>query len=51
MTFFVTQCARKATNITLDPDRLEQARSLKINTPQASEQGLSRAVAAKQTAM
>lgn len=42
---------RKATNITLDAGLLEQARGLKINISQASEEGVSRAVAAKQAAM
>ena len=43
--------ARKATNVTLDAVLLERAKNLKINISQASEEGLSRAVAAKQAAM
>ena len=46
-----TLSARKATNVTLDAVLLERARSLNINVSQACEEGLSRAVAAKQAAM
>ncbi len=42
--------ARKATNITLDAELLDKARSLRINISQASEEGVARAVAAKQAA-
>ncbi len=51
MTISDTLPIRKATNITLDSELLEQARALKINISQASEEGLSRAVAAKQAAL
>ena len=42
---------RKATNVTIDAGLLEQAKSLGINVSKASEEGLSRAVAAKQEAI
>lgn len=42
--------ARKATNITLDAELLDKARSLRINISQASEEGVARAVAARQAA-
>jgi len=42
---------RKATNITLDAELLEQARGLKINISHAAQEGVSRAVAAKQAAI
>jgi len=43
--------SRKATNVTIDAGLLEQAKSLGINVSKASEEGLSRAVAAKQEAI
>ena len=46
-----TVSARKATNVTLDAALLEQAKSLKINISQASEDGLARAVAARRGAI
>ena len=42
---------RKATNVTIDIGLLEHAKSLGINISKASEEGLSRAVAAKQEAL
>jgi len=51
MTISATPSARRATNVTLDAVLLERAMSLNINISQASEEGLSRAVAAKQAAM
>ena len=42
---------RKATNVTMDARLLEHAKSLGINISKASEEGLSRAVAAKQEAL
>ena len=42
---------RKATNVTMDARLLEHAKSLGINISIASEEGLSRAVAAKQEAL
>lgn len=39
---------RKATNITVEASLLTRAKALKINISQASEQGLARAVAARQ---
>jgi len=42
---------RKATNVTIDAGLLEHAKSLGINVSKASEEGLSRAVAAKQEAI
>lgn len=51
MTTSDTLPIRKATNITLDADLLEQARGLRINISQASEEGVSRAVAVKQAAI
>ena len=41
---------RRATNVTIDARLLEHAKSLGINISKASEDGLSRAVAAKQEA-
>ena len=43
--------ARKATNVTIDAGLLEHAKHLGINISKASEEGLSRAVAAKQEAL
>lgn len=43
--------SRKATNVTMDARLLEHAKSLGINISKASEEGLSRAVAAKQEAI
>jgi antitoxin CcdA len=43
--------SRKATNVTIDTELLEHAKSLGINVSKASEDGLSRAVAAKQEAL
>jgi len=43
--------SRKATNVTIDIGLLEHAKSLGINISKASEEGLSRAVAAKQEAL
>lgn len=43
--------SRKATNVTIDARLLEHAKSLGINISKASEEGLSRAVAAKQEAI
>lgn len=43
--------SRKATNVTIDAALLEHAKSLGINVSKASEEGLSRAVAAKQEAI
>jgi len=40
--------SRKATNVTIDAGLLERAKSLGINISKASEEGLSRAVAARQ---
>lgn len=42
---------RKATNVTIDAALLEHAKSLGINVSKASEEGLSRAVAARQEAI
>lgn len=42
---------RKATNVTIDARLLEHAKSLGINISKASEEGLSRAVAAKKEAL
>ena len=39
---------RKATNVTFEAQLLTQAKALKINISQASEEGLARAVAARQ---
>ena len=39
---------RKATNVTFDPELLALAKSLQINISKASEQGVRRAVAARQ---
>lgn len=46
-----TTSSRKATNVTIDSGLLEQAKCLGINISKASEEGLSRAVAAKQEAI
>ena len=46
-----TVSARKATNVTLDAALLAQAKNLKINISQASEDGLARAVAARRGAI
>jgi antitoxin CcdA len=43
--------SRKATNVTIDAGLLQRAKSLGINISKASEEGLSRAVAAKQEAL
>jgi len=43
--------SRKATNVTIDAGLLEHAKSLGINVSKASEEGLSRAVAAEQEAI
>lgn len=43
--------SRKATNVTIDAGLLEHAKSLGINISKASEEGLSRAVAAKEEAI
>ncbi len=43
--------ARKATNVTIDARLLEHAKRLGINISKASEEGLSRAVAARQEAI
>ncbi len=43
--------SRKATNVTIDSGLLKHAKSLGINISKASEEGLSRAVAAKQEAL
>ena len=43
--------SRKATDVTIDARLLEQAKSLGINISKASEEGLARAVAAKQEAI
>ena len=43
--------SRKATNVTIDAVLLEHAKSLGINISKASEEGLSRAVAARQEAI
>jgi antitoxin CcdA len=43
--------SRKATNVTMDARLLEHAKSLGINISKASEEGLTRAVAAKQEAL
>lgn len=51
MTTSDTQPSRKPTNITLDADLLEQAKALRINISQASEEGVSRAVAARLAAV
>ena len=51
MTTTDTAPARKATNVTLDAELLERARRLKINISQASEDGVARAVTAKQAAL
>jgi len=51
MTTSATLPVRKATNITLDAELLAQARALKVNISQASEEGLSRAVAIKKAAV
>jgi len=40
--------ARRATNVTLEATLLAQAKMLKINISQASEEGVARAVAARQ---
>ncbi len=40
--------ARKATNVTFEAQLLARAKDLKINISQASEEGLARAVAARQ---
>ena len=40
--------ARKATNVTFEAQLLARAKDLKINNSQASEEGLARAVAARQ---
>ena len=42
---------RKATNVTMDARLLEHAKRLGINISKASEEGLTRAVAAKQEAL
>jgi antitoxin CcdA len=44
-------CPRKATNVTMDARLLEHAKRLGINISKASEEGLTRAVAAKQEAL
>jgi antitoxin CcdA len=46
-----TTSSRKATNVTIDARLLEHAKGLGINVSKASEEGLSRAVAAKQEAI
>lgn len=51
MTTSTATSFRKATNVTIDSGLLEQAKSLGINISQASEQGLSRSVAAKRAAI
>ena len=51
MTTSGTVSSRKATNVTLDAELLERAKRLRINISQASEEGLSRAVAVKQAAL
>lgn len=43
-----TSASRKATNITIEAGLLARAKALKINISQASEEGLARAVAARQ---
>ncbi len=43
--------SRKATNVTIDAGLLEHAKSLGINVSQASEEGLSRAVAVRRAAI
>jgi len=43
--------SRKATNVTIDAGLLEHAKTLGINISKASEEGLSRAVAARQEAL
>ncbi len=43
--------SRKATNVTIDAGLLEHAKKLGINIFKASEQGLARAVTAKQEAI
>jgi antitoxin CcdA len=40
----VTQNARKATNLTLDSQLVEEARSLKVNVSRAAEAGIADAV-------
>ena len=40
--------ARKATNVTIEPSLLMRAKALHINISQAAEEGLMRAVAARQ---
>ncbi len=51
MTTSDTLPIRKATNITLDAELLAQARRLQINISQASEEGVLRAVVARQAAI
>ena len=46
-----TTSFRKATNVTIDAGLLEHAKRLGINISKASEEGLSRAVAARQEAI
>lgn len=46
-----TKSSRKATNVTIDAGLLEHAKRLGINISKASEEGVSRAVAAKQEAL
>jgi len=43
--------SRKATNVTIDAGLLEHAKSLGIDISKASEEGISRAVAAQQAAL
>jgi len=43
-----SQSSRKATNITVDAGLLARAKALHINISQAAEQGVARAVAARQ---
>ena len=47
----LTPSARKATNVTIAAGLLDNAKRLGINISKASEEGLSRAVAAKQEAI
>ncbi len=49
-TFAVTS-SRQATNVTIDAVLLKEAKSLRINVSQASEEGLARAVAAERAAI
>ncbi len=46
-----TPAPRKATNVTINASLLDHAKTLGINVSKASEEGLSRAVAAKQEAI